>query len=139
MASINSMLIKIARTCLLLFIFCCLFAQSAEAIRSQPFTLRLVAKPSIFVPGESQLVTVEIKNRLAVPLTLSSLYAFSWSVDWSNPDGSGQGAFSGSGRKTIIGTNIDPDTGEITCKYSHYEKRDFFIIPARASKRFDVL
>jgi hypothetical protein len=123
----------------LIFLLCYPCVQSAEAADSKPFTVKLVNKPPILKRGTKQVFTVEIKNRLNVPLTLSSLHFFDWSIDWTNPDGSGQGAFSGSGGKTIVRTNIDPVSGAIECKYYHYETSDFFTLSPRASKRFDIL
>ena len=133
------MLMKIvARTLTAAFLLAS-FAIHSEASVIRPFAMKVVTKPTELVPGQRHVFTIEIINKSRTTLTISSLYAFTWSVDWNNRDGSRQGTFSGMGSKMIIGTDLNPSTGEITCKYLHYEKSDFITIPARASKRFDVV
>jgi len=131
--------LMITRIAIVLLLVSCSTVAATARTRKVPFALNVVAKPSALVAGQKHTLTVELKNRSNAPLTLSSLYAFSSSIYWSNPDGSGQGAFSGGGAKTIIGTNLDPATGEMTCKYLHYEKSDFVTIAAHSSMTFDVV
>ena len=127
---------------IILFIFAFLtfnaFATQALS-QSQPFTFRVVEKPSFVIAGESYKITIEIKNRSANSLTLSSLNAITNNLYWRGKDGSGGGTggihLEG---KLIIGTNYNPETKEFSCKYFHYEKSDFFTLPVNGAKQFDI-
>jgi|SRR5882724_3198687 len=104
-----------------------------------PIAMKFVVRPTTLIRGHKKTFTVELTNTSKNPVTISTLFAFTWGLDWSHPDGSGEGTYSGGGYKTIIGTNYDPKTGEFTCKYLHYGKNDFVTLMPKSSKRFDIV
>ena len=130
---------NLKRTILIFSFIACVAVYARASTTSPPFNIKLVRKPPILMAGEKNTFTLEIKNKSDSPLTLSTLFAFSWSLSWSNPDGSGKVVSSGGGSKLIIRTGINPETRELTCKYLSYDKGDFITLPAKGSKQFDVV
>ncbi|MEW6208911.1 MAG: hypothetical protein AB1631_11135 [Acidobacteriota bacterium] len=111
---------------------------SAQAKHLEPFSIRVVEKPKELKSGESHTFILEIRNKSNTPLTLCLTPGMNWNLSWTNPDGSGHGMFGGSRSKFVVATNYDPETGEFTCKYFHYDKDDFITIVAGGTKRINV-